>query len=239
MFLFFCFFHFGSMCMLGNVIDCGFFCLVNCWPTEAAKGCQVNIEYTLNGEGAELRDVVISIPIPYVLCPSKSFAFSKSFSATCWQMETPRELWWKNILSSSIFRQGYGAPVVSDCDGEYSVERGVLHWKIPVIDESNDTGILEFTTPGGQPGGFFPVKVDFTSSESLLGVRVGSFLYSESFLNLNFEIFKIFKIFPVYHIYFFILHVFRNYIKANVSVYLRREIIGGFASFRRKISIQD
>ncbi|OQV18781.1 Coatomer subunit delta [Hypsibius exemplaris] len=105
---------------------------INCWPTEAAKGVQVNIEYTLNATDVELRDVVISIPIP----------------------------------------QGYGAPVVGDCDGEYTYERGYLSWKIPVIDDSNETGILEFTTPSGKPTGFFPVKVDFTSAQSLLGVTI-------------------------------------------------------------------
>lgn len=39
--------------------------LVNCWPSPAGDGtCDVNIDYELQSETMELRDVVISIPIP-------------------------------------------------------------------------------------------------------------------------------------------------------------------------------
>ena len=42
--------------------------LVNCWPTPSNAGtCDVNIEYELENEGVNLYDVVISIPLPYVL----------------------------------------------------------------------------------------------------------------------------------------------------------------------------
>ncbi|XP_055330043.1 coatomer subunit delta-like [Paramacrobiotus metropolitanus] len=105
---------------------------INCWPSEAGKGCSVNIEYTLNNEDVELRDVVITIPIP----------------------------------------PGTGSPVVGSCDGAYSYERSALHWQIPLVDASNNSGTMEFSTPGGKPSGFFPVKVDFTSSTSLLGVTI-------------------------------------------------------------------
>uniref|UniRef100_A0A8C7W0J7 Coatomer subunit delta n=1 Tax=Oncorhynchus mykiss TaxID=8022 RepID=A0A8C7W0J7_ONCMY len=37
---------------------------INCWPSESATGCDVNIEYELQEEALELNDVVISIPIP-------------------------------------------------------------------------------------------------------------------------------------------------------------------------------
>lgn len=37
---------------------------INCWPSEAGKGCTVNVEYVLNDTALELNDVVISIPIP-------------------------------------------------------------------------------------------------------------------------------------------------------------------------------
>ncbi|XP_045559453.1 coatomer subunit delta [Salmo salar] len=37
---------------------------INCWPSESATGCDVNIEYELQEESLELNDVVIAIPIP-------------------------------------------------------------------------------------------------------------------------------------------------------------------------------
>uniref|UniRef100_A0A6Q2WRQ6 Coatomer subunit delta n=1 Tax=Esox lucius TaxID=8010 RepID=A0A6Q2WRQ6_ESOLU len=37
---------------------------INCWPSESATGCDVNIEYELQEESLELNDVVIAIPTP-------------------------------------------------------------------------------------------------------------------------------------------------------------------------------
>lgn len=39
--------------------------VVNCWPSEnGAGGCDVNIEYELQGDDLELVDVTIAIPVP-------------------------------------------------------------------------------------------------------------------------------------------------------------------------------
>lgn len=44
------------------------FILVNCWPTPSNDGtCEVSIEYELENENVTLYDVVISIPLPYVI----------------------------------------------------------------------------------------------------------------------------------------------------------------------------
>lgn len=41
---------------------------VNCWPTPSNDGtCDVNIEYELEDENVSLYDLVISIPLPYVV----------------------------------------------------------------------------------------------------------------------------------------------------------------------------
>ncbi|XP_062894885.1 coatomer subunit delta-like [Mobula hypostoma] len=37
---------------------------INCWPSESATGCDVNIEYELQENSLELNDVIISIPLP-------------------------------------------------------------------------------------------------------------------------------------------------------------------------------
>ena len=40
---------------------------VNCWPSENDGQCDVNIEYELLQENLELNDIVISIPVPWVV----------------------------------------------------------------------------------------------------------------------------------------------------------------------------
>lgn len=37
---------------------------INCWPTETAQGCDVNVDLELQDQRLELRDVVITLPIP-------------------------------------------------------------------------------------------------------------------------------------------------------------------------------
>ncbi|KAK0413151.1 hypothetical protein QR680_006628 [Steinernema hermaphroditum] len=58
-------------------------------------------------------------------------------------------------------------PVISECDGsyEYIKSKSQLQWTLPVIDESNKTGTLEFTTPNGHADHFFPVNVSFYSPD--------------------------------------------------------------------------
>lgn len=47
---------------------------VNVWPTPGADGSiECSVEYELIAEKFELRDVVISIPVPYVECGEWSF----------------------------------------------------------------------------------------------------------------------------------------------------------------------
>lgn len=42
-------------------------CLVNCWPSPTGEGtCDVTIEYELENKRMELKDVIISIPFPWV-----------------------------------------------------------------------------------------------------------------------------------------------------------------------------
>jgi len=44
--------------------------LVNCWPNEVGSKCDVNIEYSLENADMELNDVVITIPLTYVVLSS-------------------------------------------------------------------------------------------------------------------------------------------------------------------------
>lgn len=68
-------------------------------------------------------------------------------------------------------------PVISECEGtyEYVKSRSQLIWSLPVIDESNKTGSLEFSTPNGQSDHFFPVSLRFTSSDLFCDMAVSVF----------------------------------------------------------------
>ncbi|ESO83359.1 hypothetical protein LOTGIDRAFT_236678 [Lottia gigantea] len=65
----------------------------------------------------------------------------------------------EDVLISIPCPTGVGAPVVGDCDGDYSYDsrKATLQWSLPVIDSSNKSGSLEFTI-AGHPDDFFPVK---------------------------------------------------------------------------------
>jgi len=62
---------------------------------------------------------------------------------------------------------GVGAPQVTDCqEGEYKHDsrKNLLVWTIPVIDESNSSGILNFSIPSN-PDDFYPVNIQFTCTK--------------------------------------------------------------------------
>ena len=55
---------------------------VTCWPSPTGDGTvDVNIEYELENEGVNLYDVVISIPLPYVLLFRSWRAFTDCHNA--------------------------------------------------------------------------------------------------------------------------------------------------------------
>lgn len=68
-----------------------------------------------------------------------------------------------------------GAPVIGDVEqgtAEYDSKKGILNWKIPLIDESNKTGSFEFSVPPAQASAFFPVHVDFRSNQTFCALQV-------------------------------------------------------------------
>ena len=91
---------------------------------------------------------------------------------------------WKLVLSSvsnlsplPVIRSGVGSPKVTQCDGDYNHEsrKNVLEWTLPVIDQSNSSGTMEFSIPGHEDD-FFPVAVSFVSKKSFCGVTVSQWL---------------------------------------------------------------
>lgn len=70
-----------------------------------------------------------------------------------------------------------GAPTVHSVDGEYNHDRRdqVLEWTIPEIDSENAEGSMEFTVTDVQSAdNFFPVAVDFSSSQTYAGITIDS-----------------------------------------------------------------
>jgi len=67
-----------------------------------------------------------------------------------------------------------GIPIVGEIIGstEFDAKKGILHWRIPLIDESNVSGSMEFTL-GNSPGNsFFPVQVNFKSNHTFCSIQI-------------------------------------------------------------------
>lgn len=78
----------------------------------------------------------------------------------------------QDVVITVPIPHGNGAPVVAECDGDYTYEkRGSLLWQLPLIDSKNKTGSMEFSC-GGNPDDFFPVQVAFFSKKSYSGIEV-------------------------------------------------------------------
>ena len=79
------------------------------------------------------------------------------------------------MLLILFIRSGVGAPVIGEITGEYHYDsrKSVLEWQLPVIDEANCTGSLEFTI-AGNPDDFYPVTVSFYSTKTICDMQVGT-----------------------------------------------------------------
>jgi len=80
-------------------------------------------------------------------------------------------------------------PVIGDCEGscEYDPKKSVLYWKIPLIDNSNKNGTMEFTVPSAQASAFFPVHVDFKSNTTYAAIQVVSVTTEDSNKPIDFS----------------------------------------------------
>jgi len=65
------------------------------------------------------------------------------------------------------------SPVVGEAVGSYDYDskKGILFWKIPLIDQDNRNGSLEFTVPQAPNSGFFPVQVSFSSRTTFASIQ--------------------------------------------------------------------
>lgn len=85
-----------------------------------------------------------------------------------------------DVVIAIAIPHGVNAPVVAECDGDYTYEkRGALLWQLPVIDSSNKSGSMEFSC-GGNADDFFPVHVSFYSKKSYSEIKILDILEVDS-----------------------------------------------------------
>lgn len=79
-------------------------------------------------------------------------------------------------------------PTVSHCDGEfvYSARTQICQWRLPLIDETNSQGSLEFSTALANSNSFFPITVSFSSKYTYAPVTISRVTLSGTGENIDF-----------------------------------------------------
>eukprot|EP00173_Palmaria_palmata_P003290 Plantae.Rhodophyta-Palmaria_palmata.ctg3433.p1 GENE.Plantae.Rhodophyta-Palmaria_palmata.ctg3433~~Plantae.Rhodophyta-Palmaria_palmata.ctg3433.p1 ORF type:complete len:201 (+),score=30.59 Plantae.Rhodophyta-Palmaria_palmata.ctg3433:64-603(+) len=83
---------------------------------------------------------------------------------------------------------GGSQPTVTEVDGEfvYNPRAQCVEWHLAVIDESNRTGSLEFTTGLVDASTFFPVSVSFSSKATYAQICVSSVEAADTGVAVNY-----------------------------------------------------
>jgi hypothetical protein len=83
-----------------------------------------------------------------------------------------------------------GAPQVNQCDGawRYDPRARALLWTIPLIDETNKSGSLEFVMQSTDADGLFPIEASFSAGKTICDVQVGAAVNAESGKNVKFAL---------------------------------------------------
>jgi hypothetical protein len=121
------------------------FLIVNVWPSTSGNQTTVPVEFEKHCD-FDLHDVDIQIPIPYR----------------------------SNLISKNLIFVSAGNPVVGEVTGstDYDAKKGILHWRVPLIESSASTGSMEFTVPAAHNSAFFPVRVSFRSGSTFCALQV-------------------------------------------------------------------
>ncbi|RKO87376.1 Mu homology domain-containing protein [Blyttiomyces helicus] len=79
----------------------------------------------------------------------------------------------RDVIVSVPF-PGSTPPTIGDVEGHYQIDRQhrTIEWQMPIIDQSNRSGVLEFSVQSEDVGGFFPIKVSFTSARPYCDLEV-------------------------------------------------------------------
>ncbi|CAF4149770.1 unnamed protein product [Rotaria sordida] len=105
----------------------------------------------------------------------------------CWPNETPNggcdvnveyELQNRNFVLKDVqimvpLPDSGQIPVIGKFDGDYQFDnrKTTLIWTLPVVDQSNSEGTLEFTIRGKSVD-FFPIQVDFIAETSYCDIKI-------------------------------------------------------------------
>jgi hypothetical protein len=83
-------------------------------------------------------------------------------------------------------RGGGQTPVIGKIDGDYQFDsrKTSLIWSLPVIDQSNSEGSLEFSVRG-KAADFFPIQVDFVAETSFCDIKVNKNPNSNSMIFIH------------------------------------------------------
>ena len=92
-----------------------------------------------------------------------------------------------DVIMSIPLPVGSGNPVITDSDGDYSVDskKRILDWKLPLIDSKNKTGSMEFNIPG-VPDDFFPISIQFQSDKPFMQFSIHDVITRNTGEKVNF-----------------------------------------------------
>ncbi|KAF2068437.1 hypothetical protein CYY_010238 [Polysphondylium violaceum] len=80
------------------------------------------------------------------------------------------------------------SPIVNNIDGlyEYNTKEKMVVWKIPMIDDTNRTGSMEFTVKGNSSN-FYPLSVFFNATTTMCDISIKDVLYEDSNESIRFS----------------------------------------------------
>lgn len=79
-------------------------------------------------------------------------------------------------------------PVVSECTGDYEIEgKHMIMWTLPIIDNSNRSGSIEFSATSCIPTDIYPINIEFTSKTSYSKIKVADVNLLENSNPVNFS----------------------------------------------------
>uniref|UniRef100_A0A5K4F7M2 Coatomer subunit delta n=2 Tax=Schistosoma mansoni TaxID=6183 RepID=A0A5K4F7M2_SCHMA len=98
----------------------------------------------------------------------------------------------ENLVMSIPLPPSTKPPLIGNCDGEYEVSprKNQLDWRIPIVNNENSSGSLEFTLKterGAQAEQFFPLKLNFGSNKSYCGIQIIEATVSNQDTPINFS----------------------------------------------------
>ncbi|KAJ1680116.1 Mitochondrial distribution and morphology protein 12 [Spiromyces aspiralis] len=78
----------------------------------------------------------------------------------------------KDVVISIPLQRGAQPEIGDIAEGSYEVRPGALLWKVPIIDNGNSTGSMEFTTAAASEDNFFPVSVSFKGETPFCNINI-------------------------------------------------------------------